>query len=86
MFMVCLGGWKPFHKAFLFLTTTGCSTGRFAPSFYHVLPKQHNPPAEAKLNDMTPKGEPAGATAAVTPNATASTVTTPKHLGKKSRR
>ncbi|XP_044214313.1 ATPase family AAA domain-containing protein 2-like isoform X2 [Thunnus albacares] len=67
-------------------SSRGCSTGQFAPTFYHVLPKQPNAPAEAKLNDMTPQSEPAGATAAVTPNATASTVTTPKPSAQKKKR
>uniref|UniRef100_A0A4W6ECT4 ATPase family AAA domain-containing protein 2 n=1 Tax=Lates calcarifer TaxID=8187 RepID=A0A4W6ECT4_LATCA len=62
--------------------TRGCSTARFAPSFYHVLPKQPKPPAEAKITDITPQRDPAGATAAVTPNTSASTVTTPKNTGK----
>uniref|UniRef100_A0A4W6ECW0 ATPase family AAA domain-containing protein 2 n=1 Tax=Lates calcarifer TaxID=8187 RepID=A0A4W6ECW0_LATCA len=53
--------------------TRGCSTARFAPSFYHVLPKQPKPPAEAKITDITPQRDPAGATAAVTPNTSAST-------------
>ncbi|KAM7382544.1 hypothetical protein PAMP_002270 [Pampus punctatissimus] len=68
-------------------SSRGCTTRQFAPSFYHVLPKQPNPPAEAKLNDnMTPQREPAGATAAVTSNTTAFTVTTPKHLAQKKKR
>uniref|UniRef100_A0AAX7UN99 ATPase family AAA domain-containing protein 2 n=1 Tax=Astatotilapia calliptera TaxID=8154 RepID=A0AAX7UN99_ASTCA len=29
----------------------GCSTARFTPSFYHVLPKQSKSPAEAKITD-----------------------------------
>uniref|UniRef100_A0A8C9X779 ATPase family AAA domain containing 2 n=1 Tax=Sander lucioperca TaxID=283035 RepID=A0A8C9X779_SANLU len=52
-----------------------CSTARFAPSFYHVLPKQSKSPAEANNIDMTPQREPAGPTAAVTPNTSASAVT-----------
>ncbi|XP_044062597.1 ATPase family AAA domain-containing protein 2-like isoform X2 [Siniperca chuatsi] len=51
-------------------STRDCSTVRFAPSFYHVLPKQSKPPAEAKITDMTPQREPAGPTTAVTPNTT----------------
>uniref|UniRef100_A0A8C9X482 ATPase family AAA domain-containing protein 2 n=1 Tax=Sander lucioperca TaxID=283035 RepID=A0A8C9X482_SANLU len=59
-----------------------CSTARFAPSFYHVLPKQSKSPAEANNIDMTPQREPAGPTAAVTPNTSASAVTMPKNSGK----
>uniref|UniRef100_A0A4W6EDW3 ATPase family AAA domain-containing protein 2 n=1 Tax=Lates calcarifer TaxID=8187 RepID=A0A4W6EDW3_LATCA len=66
--------------------TRGCSTARFAPSFYHVLPKQPKPPAEAKITDITPQRDPAGATAAVTPNTSASTVTTPKNTERSARR
>ncbi|KAG7229369.1 hypothetical protein INR49_012886 [Caranx melampygus] len=58
-------------------STRGCSTSQFAPSFYHVLPKQHIPPADTKITDVTPR--PAGATSAVSPNTSASTVTTPKN-------
>ncbi|KAM3614165.1 uncharacterized protein V6R79_011028 [Siganus canaliculatus] len=43
----------------------GCSSVRFAPSYYHVLPKQSKPPAAA---DVTPQKEPTGFTDAVTPN------------------
>ncbi|XP_018539421.1 ATPase family AAA domain-containing protein 2 isoform X1 [Lates calcarifer] len=66
--------------------TRGCSTARFAPSFYHVLPKQPKPPAEAKITDITPQRDPAGATAAVTPNTSASTVTTPKNTAQRKKR
>uniref|UniRef100_A0A3P8QRS1 ATPase family AAA domain-containing protein 2 n=1 Tax=Astatotilapia calliptera TaxID=8154 RepID=A0A3P8QRS1_ASTCA len=31
----------------------GCSTARFTPSFYHVLPKQSKSPAEAKITDSS---------------------------------
>uniref|UniRef100_A0A3Q2WNG7 ATPase family AAA domain-containing protein 2 n=1 Tax=Haplochromis burtoni TaxID=8153 RepID=A0A3Q2WNG7_HAPBU len=33
----------------------GCSTARFTPSFYHVLPKQSKSPAEAKITDSIKK-------------------------------
>uniref|UniRef100_A0A3Q4AUM9 ATPase family AAA domain-containing protein 2 n=1 Tax=Mola mola TaxID=94237 RepID=A0A3Q4AUM9_MOLML len=56
--------------------TRGCSTVRFAPSFYHVLPK---PSAEVKISDKTPQKEAAGA--AVTLTAAAS----PKKKRRKSR-
>ncbi|XP_053183237.1 ATPase family AAA domain-containing protein 2-like isoform X2 [Scomber japonicus] len=64
----------------------GCSTAQFAPTYYHVLPKQPNPPAEVKLNDMTPQTEPAGASTSFTPITTASTVTTPKTSAQKKKR
>ncbi|XP_059195973.1 ATPase family AAA domain-containing protein 2-like isoform X2 [Centropristis striata] len=63
-----------------------CSTARFAPSFYHVLPKQSKSPAEANIADMTPKREPARPTAAITPNTSTSAVTMPKNTAKKKRR
>ncbi|XP_039974151.1 ATPase family AAA domain-containing protein 2-like isoform X2 [Xiphias gladius] len=67
-------------------STRGCSYARFAPSFYHVLPKQPKPPAEAKITDMNPQRDPSGATAAVTPNTGASTVTTPKNTAQRKKR
>uniref|UniRef100_A0AAQ5WX55 ATPase family AAA domain-containing protein 2 n=1 Tax=Amphiprion ocellaris TaxID=80972 RepID=A0AAQ5WX55_AMPOC len=63
-------------------TRGGCSNARFAPSYYHVLPKQPKSPAEAKITDVTPQREPVGNTVAVTPTASSSAVTTPKHTGK----
>uniref|UniRef100_A0A8C4DNE5 ATPase family AAA domain-containing protein 2 n=1 Tax=Dicentrarchus labrax TaxID=13489 RepID=A0A8C4DNE5_DICLA len=62
-------------------STRDCSTVQFAPSFYHVLPKQSRPPAEAKITDMTPQRE-AGPTAAVTPSTSASAVTMLRNTGK----
>uniref|UniRef100_A0A3Q1CXN7 ATPase family AAA domain-containing protein 2 n=1 Tax=Amphiprion ocellaris TaxID=80972 RepID=A0A3Q1CXN7_AMPOC len=62
-------------------TRGGCSNARFAPSYYHVLPKQPKSPAEAKITDVTPQREPVGNTVAVTPTASSSAVTTPKHTG-----
>ncbi|XP_035862222.1 ATPase family AAA domain-containing protein 2 isoform X3 [Sander lucioperca] len=67
-------------------STRDCSTARFAPSFYHVLPKQSKSPAEANNIDMTPQREPAGPTAAVTPNTSASAVTMPKNSAQKKKR
>uniref|UniRef100_UPI003AACCDE9 ATPase family AAA domain-containing protein 2-like isoform X1 n=1 Tax=Centroberyx gerrardi TaxID=166262 RepID=UPI003AACCDE9 len=64
----------------------GCSTSRFAPSFYHVLPKQPKPPAEAKAGDVAPAREPARATAAAPAITPAATVTTPKHSAQKKKR
>lgn len=66
--------------------TRGCSTGQFAPSYYHVLPKLTKSPAEAKITDTPPPGEAAGTTVAVTPNTSFSSVTTPKHPVHKKRR
>ncbi|XP_040899672.1 ATPase family AAA domain-containing protein 2-like isoform X2 [Toxotes jaculatrix] len=67
-------------------STRGCSTAQFAPSFYHVLPKQPRPPAEAKITDMTPQRDPAGATVSITPNTSASAVSTPKNTAQKKKR
>ncbi|XP_019112381.2 ATPase family AAA domain-containing protein 2 isoform X2 [Larimichthys crocea] len=67
-------------------STRECSTVRFAPSYYHVLPKQSKPPAEAKIADMTPQREPTGPTAAVTPNTSAPAVTILKNTGQKKKR
>ncbi|XP_029928549.1 ATPase family AAA domain-containing protein 2 isoform X2 [Myripristis murdjan] len=65
----------------------GCSTAQFAPSFYHVLPKQPRAPAEAKTSDVLPAREPPGATAApAAAPAAAAAVTSPKHPVKKKRR
>ncbi|XP_074510873.1 ATPase family AAA domain-containing protein 2 isoform X3 [Sebastes fasciatus] len=67
-------------------STRECSTIRYAPSFYHVLPKQSQSPAEVKIPGMTPQREPSGPTAAVTPNTSASAVTTPKNTAQKKKR
>lgn len=64
-------------------STRGCSTVRFTPSFYHVLPK---PPTEAKATDMTPQGELIGSTAAVTPSTSALAATVLKNAAQKKRR
>uniref|UniRef100_A0A673A0J8 ATPase family AAA domain-containing protein 2 n=1 Tax=Sphaeramia orbicularis TaxID=375764 RepID=A0A673A0J8_9TELE len=58
----------------------GCSTGQFAPSYYHVLPK----PAETKTSESTPQRDTTG-TMTVAPVAT-TTVTTPKTSGQKKKR
>uniref|UniRef100_A0A7N6AEC7 ATPase family AAA domain-containing protein 2 n=1 Tax=Anabas testudineus TaxID=64144 RepID=A0A7N6AEC7_ANATE len=50
------------------LSKRGCPIARFAPSFYHVLPKQSTSLADAKITDITPQREPTGATGSVTPN------------------
>nr|XP_046256103.1 ATPase family AAA domain-containing protein 2-like isoform X2 [Scatophagus argus] len=64
----------------------GCSTVRHAPSFYHVLPKQSKPPAEAKIADMTPQREPTGPTAAATLNASAPAVMVLRSTAQKKKR
>ncbi|XP_026148827.1 ATPase family AAA domain-containing protein 2 isoform X2 [Mastacembelus armatus] len=64
----------------------GCATARFAPSFYHVLPKQPKPPADAKITEMTAQNVPPGATAAFTPNTSVCIVTTPKNTAQKKKR
>lgn len=64
--------------------TRNCTTVRFAPTFYHVLPKQSKP-AEAKTPDVTQR-EPPGPTAAATPTASASSVTTPKNTVQRKKR
>lgn len=66
--------------------TRGCSTAQFAPSFYHVLPKQANPPAAAEPSEAATRGEQARPVAAVTPNASFSAVTVPKHSAQKKKR
>ncbi|XP_054638061.1 ATPase family AAA domain-containing protein 2-like isoform X2 [Dunckerocampus dactyliophorus] len=50
----------------------GCSTAQFAPSFYHVLPKQSKFPTEAKMVDKTPQRDAVKATTAQTPSMTSS--------------
>uniref|UniRef100_A0A8D3BJC4 ATPase family AAA domain-containing protein 2 n=1 Tax=Scophthalmus maximus TaxID=52904 RepID=A0A8D3BJC4_SCOMX len=45
-----------------------CVSVCFAPSYYHVLPKQLKSPSEAKVTDMTPQRDQTGATVAVTLN------------------
>lgn len=63
--------------------TSGCSTVRFTPSFYHVLPKPSKPTAEAKIPDMTSqRSEPTGAAVAVAPTTSASAVTALRNTGK----
>ncbi|XP_055083792.1 ATPase family AAA domain-containing protein 2-like [Periophthalmus magnuspinnatus] len=64
--------------------TRGCASTVFAPSFYHVLPKQPRT-GEAKINS-TPQREEASTTSAVTPAASITTATTPKSSGQKRRR
>ncbi|KAF3691625.1 ATPase family AAA domain-containing protein 2 [Channa argus] len=61
----------------------GCFTTRFAPSFYHVLPK---PPTDARTTDVTPQRERTGTTVFVPVNISASTVTAPKYSVQKKKR
>ncbi|CAJ1062032.1 ATPase family AAA domain-containing protein 2-like isoform X2 [Xyrichtys novacula] len=67
-------------------STRDCSSVRFAPSFYHVLPKQSKPPAETKITEMTPQREPDGPTAAVTPTLSASPGAGLKNTAQKKKR
>ncbi|XP_028984073.1 ATPase family AAA domain-containing protein 2-like isoform X2 [Betta splendens] len=66
----------------------GCSTApaRFAPSFYHVLPKQPGSPAEAKITNMIQQSELTSVTVAVMDNTNAGTITTPKNSAQKKKR
>ncbi|KAM4581278.1 ATPase family AAA domain-containing protein 2 isoform 3-T3 [Odontesthes bonariensis] len=64
--------------------TRGCSTTRFTPSFYHVLPKQPKPPAEANVTDLIPQREPNGSTVTAVSNVTV--VATPKNAVQKRKR
>ncbi|XP_055019278.1 ATPase family AAA domain-containing protein 2 isoform X2 [Boleophthalmus pectinirostris] len=67
--------------------TRGCASAMFAPSFYHVLPKQPRIVAgDAKISDATPQREEANSTSAVTPATSVTTATTPKSSGQKRRR
>lgn len=63
---------------------TGCTTVKFAPSFYHVLPKPKPPKAaaEAKIPERTPQKEATGAIAPVNTSKSAPAVTVPKNTGK----
>ncbi|KAI3361362.1 hypothetical protein L3Q82_013546 [Scortum barcoo] len=67
-------------------STRDCSIVRFAPSFYHVLPVQSKPPAEAKITETTPQRAPAGPIAAVTPNTSAPAVTLLRNTAQKKKR
>ncbi|KAM4633071.1 ATPase family AAA domain-containing protein 2 isoform 2-T2 [Polymixia lowei] len=67
----------------------GCSTSQYAPSFYHVLPKQPKPPAEVKACDAAPAKRPqesAGASTAAPTSAPATIVTTPKTTAQRKKR
>uniref|UniRef100_I3JJY9 ATPase family AAA domain-containing protein 2 n=1 Tax=Oreochromis niloticus TaxID=8128 RepID=I3JJY9_ORENI len=60
----------------------GCSTARFTPSFYHVLPKQSKSPAEAKITDSSSQKELDGSIVPATANSCSSAFTMPKNTGK----
>uniref|UniRef100_A0A671W6U9 ATPase family AAA domain containing 2 n=1 Tax=Sparus aurata TaxID=8175 RepID=A0A671W6U9_SPAAU len=59
MHRVCFGRQKTVSQSCfdkkLCAFLAGGSTVRYAPSFYHVLPKVSKSPAEAKITDMTPQ-------------------------------
>ncbi|XP_005943862.1 ATPase family AAA domain-containing protein 2 isoform X1 [Haplochromis burtoni] len=63
----------------------GCSTARFTPSFYHVLPKQSKSPAEAKITDSSLQ-QLDGPTVPATNNPCSSAFTTPKNTAQKKKR
>ncbi|XP_034385082.1 ATPase family AAA domain-containing protein 2-like isoform X3 [Cyclopterus lumpus] len=65
-------------------STRDCTTARFAPSFYHVLPKQSKSPAEA--TEITLQRELVRPTTAVTPNTSAYAATTPKNTAQRKKR
>ncbi|MEQ2162173.1 hypothetical protein GOODEAATRI_017103 [Goodea atripinnis] len=61
--------------------TRGCSTARFAPSFYHVLPKAPRSAADASINDVITQSEAVESTVAAATNTMLSAGTTPKNTG-----
>ncbi|RVE62455.1 hypothetical protein OJAV_G00157590 [Oryzias javanicus] len=63
-----------------------CSTAQFAPTFYHVLPKQPNAAGDAKNTNMVQKSETVRSTAAVAASTSISACTTPKNTVQKKRR
>lgn len=67
--------------------TRGCAVAKFAPSFYHVLPKQPRVSTEAQICDATPIREAASSTATVASvKPVVTTVSTPKISGQKKKR
>uniref|UniRef100_A0A3P8VR80 ATPase family AAA domain containing 2 n=1 Tax=Cynoglossus semilaevis TaxID=244447 RepID=A0A3P8VR80_CYNSE len=54
---------------------SGCNTGQFTPSFYHILPQQ---PSEVRTTNMTPQRDTADTTPAVTPSSSPPAVKPPK--------
>ncbi|XP_041844820.1 ATPase family AAA domain-containing protein 2-like isoform X2 [Melanotaenia boesemani] len=66
--------------------TRGCSTAQFAPSFYHVLPKQPKSAMNTSIADTEPQRETNGSTTAVAPTTSFPTITTPKNTAQKKKR
>ncbi|KAK5598483.1 hypothetical protein CRENBAI_010127 [Crenichthys baileyi] len=66
--------------------TRGCSTARFAPSFYHVLPKAPRSAADASINDIITQSEAVESTVAAATNTMVSAGTTPKNTERNVRR
>ncbi|XP_047216913.1 ATPase family AAA domain-containing protein 2-like isoform X3 [Girardinichthys multiradiatus] len=66
--------------------TRGCSTARFAPSFYHVLPKAPRSAADSSINDVITQSEAVESTVAATTNTMLSAGTTPKNTAHKKKR
>lgn len=66
--------------------TRGCSTARFAPSFYHVLPKQPRSAADAGITNAIPVRETVESAVTAATNATVSAATTPKSTVHKKKR
>ncbi|XP_057689376.1 ATPase family AAA domain-containing protein 2-like isoform X2 [Corythoichthys intestinalis] len=64
----------------------GCSVAQYAPSFYHVLPKQAKPLTEAKMVDKTTQREQAKTTSVPTPSSTTSTYSSPKSTAQRKKR
>ncbi|XP_008322158.1 ATPase family AAA domain-containing protein 2 isoform X3 [Cynoglossus semilaevis] len=63
---------------------SGCNTGQFTPSFYHILPQQ---PSEVRTTNMTPQRDTADTTPAVTPSSSPPAVKPPKStVNRKKRR
>lgn len=67
----------------IFFFPSGCATVKFAPSFYHVLPKTNSPKTttEVKINERTPQKEGTRAVAAVSQTKSAPAVTASKITG-----
>ncbi|KAM6909707.1 ATPase family AAA domain-containing protein 2 [Xenentodon cancila] len=66
--------------------TRGCSTTRFAPSFYHVLPKHPKSTINANVNGMISQSETVAFTVAVPSNTSSSAVTAPKNTAHRKKR
>ncbi|XP_038145602.1 ATPase family AAA domain-containing protein 2-like isoform X1 [Cyprinodon tularosa] len=66
--------------------TRGCFTTRYAPSFYHVLPKQPRAAAETSVHDVIPQNQAVESSPAAAVNTSLSAVTTPKNTAHKKKR